>query len=77
MSFFGIPIIIPFDSFVENLRVFSENLTYNNYLTTFLNSDMVIPLYYFMNFVYIIFFFFGIIPLFYKITIFFKNNILK
>ena len=77
MSFFGIPIIIPFDSFVENLRVLSENLTYSEYLTSFLASDMVIPLYYFMNFVYIIFFFFGIIPLCYKIVIFTKNCIFK
>ena len=72
MNVFGIPIIIPYSYYLEFLTNFS---LYSQY-EAFMNSDMVIPLYIFLNIAYLWFMFKVIIPFIYKIFIWFNNCLL-
>lgn len=73
MNLYGIPIIISYDAYITFLNTFSEYSTY----TTFINSNMVIPLYIFINFVYLWFMLGIIVPFMYKCIIFVKNSLFR
>lgn len=73
MNLFGIPIIIPYSAYMTFLANFSEYSTFD----TFIVSNMVIPLYIFVNFMYLWFMFGCIIPFLYKCIIFVKNSLFR
>lgn len=72
MNLFGIPIIISYDYYLEFLTKFSAYAQYD----VFINSQMLIPLYIFVNISYLWFIFKVIVPFIYKIVIWFNNCVL-
>lgn len=69
MNLFGIPIIISYDYYLEFLLKFSSYPGYS----VFMDSAMLIPVYVFINIAYLWFMFRVIVPLIYKIFIWFNN----
>ena len=73
MNIYGIPIIVSYSAYMTFLSNFSEYSVYSE----FINSSMVIPLYIFINFVYLWFMFKCIIPFLYKSILFVKNSLFR
>lgn len=70
MSLFGIPIIISYDYYLEFLtNNFSSFTSYE----LLVNSSSLIPLYIFINFLYLWFMFRIVVPFIYKMFIWFNN----
>ena len=70
MNFFGLPFFIPYQFYLDTLNSVFGN--FSQY-TVFISSNMVIPLYIFVNFIYWWFFFRVVFPLIYKIICYVLN----
>lgn len=73
MSIYGVPILISYDYYLEFLSKLGSYPTYDVFIT----SPLVIPLYIFVNFLYLWFMFRVIIPFIYKVIIWFNNCFLE
>ena len=73
MNLYGIPFIIPYSAYMTFLDTFKAY----SHFDIFINSNMVVPLYIFVNFMYLWFMFGIIVPFLYKCIIFVKNSLFR
>ena len=73
MNLYSVPLFIPYSAYMTFLDTFK---TYSHF-DTFISSSMVIPLYIFVNFMYLWFMFCVIVPFLYKSIIFVKNSLYR